>query len=238
MAAVTDPAVLAGVIPGCDGLTPLGAGPVRLTRDPGRGLHQGLLLRRGVVPDLVEPSSLTHSCGPTGPGRRGRSTRRSRSRSPSCGDAARGSITTPTRSSAGWSAGSVSGCWARWPNDRRRVLRRDRRHVRRGRTRPPARLAGAAAAAPVAAAAPAGRGRWDLAGATAAGGVVGAGRGADRRPHRRADRSASVTRPFLEVDHAADVVLSAQNNTCCMINFRCVRPGTPWAGRRSRPARR
>ena len=44
-AAITDPAVLSAVIPGCDVLTPIGGEHVRADRDPGRGLDQGLLHR-------------------------------------------------------------------------------------------------------------------------------------------------------------------------------------------------
>ena len=44
-AAVTDPAVLSAVIPGCDVLTPTAANTFALTRDPGRGLDQGLVFR-------------------------------------------------------------------------------------------------------------------------------------------------------------------------------------------------
>jgi len=68
-AAVTDPAVLSAVIPGCDVLTPTGADTFALTVTLGVASIKGSYSGEVSFSDLVEPSSLTmRAKGSGGPG--------------------------------------------------------------------------------------------------------------------------------------------------------------------------
>jgi carbon monoxide dehydrogenase subunit G len=68
-AAVTDPAVLSAVIPGCDVLTPTAANTFALTVTLGVASIKGSYTGQVAFSDLVEPSSLTmRAKGSGGPG--------------------------------------------------------------------------------------------------------------------------------------------------------------------------
>lgn len=61
--AITDPEVLAGVIPGCDGLTPLAPDRFRLTVTLGVASIKGSYTGEVCFADMVEPGSLTSTPG-------------------------------------------------------------------------------------------------------------------------------------------------------------------------------
>ena len=68
-AAINDPAVLTGVIPGCDQLTPIGPGHFGMTVTLGVAAIKGSYTGEVRLTDLVEPTSLTmHASGAGGPG--------------------------------------------------------------------------------------------------------------------------------------------------------------------------
>jgi len=68
-AAITDPAVLAGVIPGCDELTPIEPGRFALTVSLGVASIKGSYSGEVAFSDLQEPTSLTmRARGSGGPG--------------------------------------------------------------------------------------------------------------------------------------------------------------------------
>ncbi len=68
-AAINDPVVLAGVIPGCEALTPIGDGHFGMTVTLGVAAIKGSYTGEVRLTDLVEPSSLTmHASGAGGPG--------------------------------------------------------------------------------------------------------------------------------------------------------------------------
>ena len=68
-AAITDPAVLAGVIPGCDELTPIEPGRFALTVSLGVASIKGSYAGEVAFSDLQEPTSLTmRARGSGGPG--------------------------------------------------------------------------------------------------------------------------------------------------------------------------
>ena len=170
--AITDPDVLAGVIPGCDGPTPLAPDRFRLGVTLGVASIKGSYTGEVSFADMVEPRSLT-------PG--SLTLRASGSGAPGTIDTTvavtlteLGDATTRVDYDAdavvGGMVGGVGqrvlGAVAKRTADAFFAAIDDTfAAVEPG----PGAVAGAAAAAPVAAAAPAGRGRWDLAGATAAG---------------------------------------------------------------------
>ena len=68
-AAITDPAVLAVVIPGCDSLTPLAKNRFALTLTLGVASIKGVYTGEVTLSDLRKPESLTmHASGSGGPG--------------------------------------------------------------------------------------------------------------------------------------------------------------------------